>query len=550
MYNKARDPDSLLSHVPSIFALIAAAILGAGCAQMPETSRTGEVLAHNAWPTPTIQNFSVPTPPEPTPVPQVVMPAEPAQADTAPQTESARRAPRRATGPRAPVAETRPAAAPAASVAKAPMDLWQRLRNGYKMQPFENNLVGDWENYYASRADYFAQMIQNSSHFLYHIVTEVERRGMPMEIALLPMIESAFNPVAYSSAHASGIWQFIPSTGKNYGLKQNWWYDGRRDVIAATGAALDYLQTLYGMFNDWELALAAYNWGEGAVQRAIDRNQARGLPTDYQSLYPGMPAETRNYVPKLIAVKNLIGNPARYGLTLQRVPNEPYFEVVTVKRHIDVTLAARFADMSVDEFKFLNPAHNKRVINSDSAETIVLPKHKVATFMAAIGQHEDKPLVSLKTHTVRAGERPEAIAEQYGVSLAELHSLNNIGPRRRIVTGQTLMVPNLTDLQPALDDIPVAMAQAHPAPVPAYRRVTVVVRGQRRTITVAMPAVRQAHAAQGVRSPIRAAVSSKQQITAAPRAGQRANQKVAPAKAGMQKIVYQQPVAPAKANRR
>jgi membrane-bound lytic murein transglycosylase D len=357
------------------------------------------------------------------------------------------------------------------------------------MAPLDSQLVGDWENYYASRPDYFARMIENSSHFLYHIAGEVEKRNMPLEIALLPMIESAYNPVAYSSAHASGIWQFIPSTGKNYGLKQNWWYDGRRDVIAATSAALDYLQTLYGMFNDWELALAAYNWGEGAVQRAIDRNQAKGLSTDYRSL-ENMPAETRNYLPKLIAVKNIIANPGRFGITLAHVPNEPYFEVVTVKRHIDVKLAAQFAEMSLEEFKFLNPAHNKPVINANSAETIVLPKHKLAGFMAAMNQHQDKPLVSTKTHTVQAGELPQTIAEKYGIDVATLNGMNGIGPRRRISTGQTLVVPNLTDLQPALEDRPVVTVQAAPrAYVRTVMQKIVVVRGGvRRTVTVAVPA--------------------------------------------------------------
>lgn len=537
--NAARKAGLLLS-------IFTAALIGAGCAQTSGTHVAGDALSNTAWPKPHFDNTPPPKPPEPTPVPQATIPAPTAPSELTPAAEAPRRVttpPRRA-GP-APIAEGRAAPAQAAAPA-VQRDLWQRIRNGYKLAAFEHSLVSDWENYYASRADYFARMVDNASHFLFHIVTEVERRGMPMEIALLPMIESAFNPVAYSHAHASGIWQFIPSTGRNYGLKQNWWYDGRRDVIAATGAALDYLQTLYGMFNDWELALAAYNWGEGAVQRAIDRNQARGLPTDYQSLYPGMPAETRNYVPKLIAVKNIIANPARFGLTLMNIPNEPYFEVVTVQRHIDVTLAARFAEMSLEEFRFLNPAHNKKVINANSAETIVLPKHKVAVFMANMNQNEHKPLVSKKTHTVRAGERPETIAEHYGISVAELNEMNNIGPRRRITTGQTLIVPNRSDLQPVLDEMPVAMAQANP-PVAgtAYRKVVVTRGGVRRTVMVAVPAARPVN---NTRAPIRAAATSKQNITAAP-ARVHAKPAAKPAaKPGVQKIAYQPP-APAKAKR-
>ena len=499
------------------------AVFGAGCAQTgTHYSGKGDSTygASDAWPQPTISNVPAPQPREPTLLPEALAPAEPT-----PPTElrAAREAARLAATPRrssaAPRAATPAVAAPAASI-----DLWQRLRSGFQMAAVDSSLVTDWENYYASRPDYFAQMIHNSSHFLYHIAVEVERRRMPLEIAVLPMIESAYNPVAYSSAHASGIWQFIPSTGKHYGLKQNWWYDGRRDVIAATSAALDYLQTLYGMFNDWELALAAYNWGEGAVQRAIERNQAKGLPTNYASL-ENMPAETRNYLPKLMAVKNIILTPERFGLSLAPVLNEPYFEVVTLRRHIDVTRAAEFAHMTLEEFKFLNPAHHKRVINSETAEAIVLPRHKVPVFTANMSKHESQPLVSMKTHRVRAGERPETIAEKYGISVAELNRINNIGGRRHIATGATLLVPNYNDLQPALDTIAAAEAAAiHAVAVStAYKKVLVTRGGVRRTVTVAVPA-RQAAG----RAPAR---------TTANRAASKGAAK--PTKPGMQKIAYQ-----------
>jgi membrane-bound lytic murein transglycosylase D len=209
----------------------------------------------------------------------------------------------------APTTTAAPASATVAAPAAAPTDteadaasksLWTRVTRGFSMAPLDNDLVREWENWYSNRPDYVARMIDRSSHFLFHIVEQVEKRGMPMEIALLPMVESAYNPVAYSRSHAVGIWQFISSTGKDYGLRQNWWYDGRRDVIAATDAALDYLEKLHGMFGDWQLALASYNWGEGAVSRAIERNRARGLPTNYESLT--MPPETRGYIPKLVAV--------------------------------------------------------------------------------------------------------------------------------------------------------------------------------------------------------------------------------------------------------
>ncbi len=437
----------------ALLSFTIAALLSAGCAHLPGFGSSGSTSAAQAdpsaamdWPTPAISNTTAPTPPEPTLLPRAEIPA-----DKSPETS---RAARRGNS----------TSSNATDAAEPPRDVWQRIRNGFQMSHMNGNLVNDWETYYATRPEYFARMIENSRPFLFHIITEVERRGMPAEIALLPMIESAYNPVAYSSAHASGIWQFIPSTGKNYGLKQNGWYDGRRDVIAATSAALDYLQNLYGMFKDWELALASYNWGEGAVQRAVDRNQAKGLSTSYQSL-TNMPAETRNYLPKLIAVKNIIADPARFGLTLAHMSNESYIEAITVKRHIDVALAAKFADMTPDEFKFLNPAHNKPVINANSAETIVLPKHKVAIFMANLNEHDDKPLASWKTYTVKAGERAETIAKKHNISVAELNSANNLGGRRHIVTGQTILVPSSGELQPVLAEVAAPVQVAARAPV-------------------------------------------------------------------------------------
>jgi len=340
---------------------------------------------------------------------------------------------------------------PVVAVKPQPADLWERIRAGFTMQPLDSKLVGDWENYYASKPDYMAAMVERGSHYLYHIVEEVERRKMPAEIALLPMIESAYNPQAYSRSHASGLWQFIPSTGKLYGLQQNWWYDGRRDVIAATSAALDYLEKLYAQFNDWELALASYNWGEGAVARAMARNQARGKPADYSSLT--MPAETRNYIPKLMAVKNIINDPARFGIRLMTVPNEPYFAVVTVEKHIDVKLAAQFAGMPLDEFRFLNPAHNKPVIKAGAAETIVLPRDRVESFQANLEKYED-PLVSWQAHILKRGEKPEKVAAQYGISMIELKRVNNISGKHPFRVGQSLLVPVKNGATPNLPDLP------------------------------------------------------------------------------------------------
>ncbi len=390
-------------------ALLTAVLFAAACAQLP----TGE----QASPTPTLAADLIAVMAMPAPAP-------------------------------APTPEATP---PVATVKEPPLDVWERIRTGFTMKPMDNDLVRQWETYYSAKPEYFARMVDRSSHYLYHIIEEIERRKLPAEIALLPMIESAYNPQAYSRAHASGLWQFIPSTGRLYGLRQNWWYDGRRDVIAATGAALDYLEKLHTQFGDWELALASYNWGEGAVGRAVSRNQAKGLPGDYASLT--MPAETRNYLPKLIAVKNIIADPARFGVKLASVPNQPYFEVVTVKRHIDVKLAAKFAELPLDEFKFLNPAHNKQVIKAGGTETIVLPRDKVAIFNANFENH-DQPLVSWQAHTVKPGEKPEKIAAKYGMSVAELKQVNNINAKNKFRTGQPLLVPVKAGDTPNLPDLP------------------------------------------------------------------------------------------------
>ncbi|HEX5286335.1 MAG TPA: transglycosylase SLT domain-containing protein, partial [Polaromonas sp.] len=211
-----------------------------------------------------------------------------------------------------------------------PKELWDRIRRGFAMPDLQNELVTDREQWYASRPDYMQRMTERSSKYLFHIVEELERRQMPTELALLPFIESAFNPQAVSSAKAAGMWQFMPATGKFFDLKQNMFRDDRRDVLASTRAALDYLQKLYGMFGDWHLALAAYNWGEGSVGRAIAKNQKAGLGTSYTDL--NMPAETRLYVPKLQAVKNIVANPQAFSTELPLIENHPYFQQVLLTR--------------------------------------------------------------------------------------------------------------------------------------------------------------------------------------------------------------------------
>ena len=225
-----------------------------------------------------------------------------------------------------------------------PSDLWDRIRAGYAMPDLDDPLVAKWEKFYSERPEYMARIVDRSGKYMFYIVTELERRGMPLEIALLPMIESAFNPIANSSAKASGIWQFIPSTGTSYGMKQDWWADSRRDIVKATNGALDYLSNLHGMFGDWQLALASYNWGEGSVGRAVQKAKMRNKDGTYLSL--DMPAETRNYLPKLQAVKNIIRNPAAFGITIATIPNEPYFKTITLAHAIDLKRAAQLAEMT------------------------------------------------------------------------------------------------------------------------------------------------------------------------------------------------------------
>jgi membrane-bound lytic murein transglycosylase D len=344
-----------------------------------------------------------------------------------------------------PVAESDPVippiepSPPASRIAPSlPVDLWQRIRNGFGMAELDSEKVRSSEDFYVDRPEYIKRIVERGKRYLFHIVEEVERRGMPAEIALLPIVESAFNPRAYSNRNASGIWQFIPSTGKNYGLKQNWWYDERRDIIAATAAALDYLQNLHRMFGDWELVLASYNWGEGAVGRSLMKNRSSGLPEDFDNI--ALPPETRNYIPRLIAIRNIILNPAAFGIELESVPNEPYFGKVEATRHIDVRLAAKLAEISVDEFKALNPGHNRPVINIDRSRTLLFPAEKVEVFMENLKIH-DRPLVSWQAYEAKKDETIEKISARYGISVGRLKEINDIDTRGAITAGQTLLVP-------------------------------------------------------------------------------------------------------------
>lgn len=319
-------------------------------------------------------------------------------------------------------------------------DLWQRIKDGYAMPDSNSELIAQHENWYVSRPDYVKRMVERSQKYLFHIVEEVEKRGMPTEIALLPMIESAYNPQAYSRSRASGIWQFIPSTGKNFGLKQNWWVDNRRNVTAATDAALTYLQKLHAMFGAWDLALAAYNAGEGTVSRAIERNRRLGLPTDYESL--NLPPETRNYVPKLQAIKNLMTNPENYGLQIQTIANSAYFTKVSAPAQIDARLAAKLAEITYEEFTALNPGFNRPVIASvGDKHELLLPISAAQTFKDNLAGY-NKPLVSWQTYFAKRGERMDSIAKKFGIPVAQLRDVNDLSGNKKMLKSSTILVPN------------------------------------------------------------------------------------------------------------
>jgi membrane-bound lytic murein transglycosylase D len=301
-------------------------------------------------------------------------------------------------------------------------DLWERIRYGFAMPDLDNALVREKARYYAARPDYLQRIFDRSRLYLYYIVEEVEKRGLPTELALLPMVESAFNPMAYSRAHASGLWQFIPGTGKRFELEQNWWYDARRDIVESTNAALDYLEKLYEMHGDWHLALASYNWGENAVARAVAKNQAAGKPADYASL--ALPKETQQYIPKLQALKNIIADPGPFSVDIGPIPNQPYFTTVTKLRDIDVQLAARLAEMPVEEFIALNPGFSRPYIRASVTPRIVLPADKVDVFHDNLEALGERSLVSWKTYYPKRGETFESIAKKHGMMVGQLKEVN------------------------------------------------------------------------------------------------------------------------------
>jgi membrane-bound lytic murein transglycosylase D len=315
-------------------------------------------------------------------------------------------------------------------------DLWKRMRAGFALPLIKSPRVARYEARYLKSPRNLQRVIERSRPYLYFIIGELERRGMPTEIALLPIIESAYNAQAVSPKRAAGLWQFMPATGRQYGLHQDSGYDGRRDVVAATRAALDYLQFLHGMFGDWELALAAYNWGEYAVRRAQASNAMRSRPTRYGSLK--MPNETRNYLPQLQAVKNLVASSAL--LELPEFPNEPYFAVTKAPESIDVVKLARLADLPVEEFRSLNPGHRGPVIIQAAARNILLPVDRVNLFQANLERNEE-PLLTWQAYTTRPGDTLKKIGRKFAITVRELREANGLISSQHIRPRQVMLVP-------------------------------------------------------------------------------------------------------------
>jgi len=366
-------------------------------------------------------------------------------------------------------------------------DLLDRIRAGYALPDTQHFAVMREVEGYRARPDFLDRTFRRGERYLYFIVGELEKRGMPLELALLPVVESAFNPVAYSRSRASGLWQFIPSTGKHYGLQQNWWIDERRDVIRATDAALNYLQYLNRYFKgDWYLAIAAYNGGEGTVSRAMQRNAAQGRPTDFFSL--DLTAETRDYVPKLLAISRIVGDPTAYGLQFAAIPNRPYFDVVDPGRQINLGEAAVLAGITRDDIFALNPAFNRMTTPPEGPHSLLLPVARVEPFRQALLTDEGAARVAAAavapppprktTHRVRRGETLSSIARRYDVDTNEIRHANNL--RGSVIQpGQVLVIPKAgipadalpsgTLVADARPEIAAQLPERQPATTPAAK---------------------------------------------------------------------------------
>jgi len=440
----------------------AAAAMTSATVQAPQAAPVPSEAASATAPAP--EATGAPAAPAQGPAPTASLPQQPPAAAPA------------ATGPAEGLAAD-PAPQPAAEATPAPRgDLWERIRKGFAMPDLANKRAANSTHWYAGQPDYIGRMAGRASLYLYYIVQEIEKRGMPTELALLPFVESAMQPQAVSSAQAAGLWQFIPSTGKVYSLEQSLWRDERRGVVESTRAALDYLEKLHTEFGSWQLALAAYNYGEAGVEKALAYNRSRHKPLNYEALR--LPRETQNYVPKLQAIKNIVLEPQRYGIDLPTIRDEPYFVTVSGSRDIDVATAAKLADMPLEDFQALNPAFNRPLIVGALAPTILLPADRGEKFSAnlAAWQATGQPLASWSAYRLKSGESLTAVAQRVGVTEAALRAANHVPPRYVAAAGSTILVPRDESIA---EDVSSEMLDGSVALVPeraGLRKISVRVR--------------------------------------------------------------------------
>ncbi len=319
-------------------------------------------------------------------------------------------------------------------------DVWKRIRSGLILtRNVSERTTASKLAWFTRNQAYIDRVSTRAEPYLYYIVEELEKRNMPLDLALLPIVESAYNPFAYSRSRASGIWQFIPGTGRLYGLKQNWWYDGRRDIVAATDAALSYLQKLHQEFNgDWLLALAAYNSGEGNVGKAIRRNKKAGKPTDFFSLK--LPRETRGYVPSLLAVAEIVSNPGKYKITLKPIANTRYFKQVDINSQIDLATAAELSELSIEELYILNPGFNRWATDPKGPHFLLIPVDKASEFENKLASLTSDDRIKWQQHKIQKGESLGRIATRYRTDVATLKQINRL-KGNTIRTGSSLLIP-------------------------------------------------------------------------------------------------------------
>ncbi len=326
-------------------------------------------------------------------------------------------------------------------VSPIPPDLFVRLRGGFKLEDVDETQIDRELNWYANHPDYLERVWGRAEHYMHYIVGQLNARSMPLEIALLPVVESAFEPYAYSRARAAGLWQFIPGTGSTYGLKQDWWYDGRRDVVASTRAALDYLQSLHDEFNgDWLLAIAAYNCGEGNVERAVRRNERAGKPIDFWHLK--LPRETRAYVPKLLAMRRIVADPAAYGLEFSQIDDSPYFTQVNTGGQIDLQVVSEISGLSKDDLYELNPAFHRWATDPIGPYSLLVPTEAAEGLEQTLLSLTPEQRMRVASYEVRKQDTIAGIAKQYATTPELLRHLNNLAANDKPEVGSTLMVPS------------------------------------------------------------------------------------------------------------